>query len=91
MSFLEAASYGVPVVSTPVGGLVDVLEDGTNSMVFDFNDSKQLSEKLDTLRGDDSLRKDISLNLQELVDTTFSEEAVSQQLDTLYTNLQTGH
>lgn len=87
MSFLEAASYGVPVVSTPVGGLVDVLEDGKNSMVFNFNDSNQLSEKLDTLMGDENLRRDISLNLQELVDTTFSEEAVSIQLDTLYTNL----
>jgi glycosyltransferase involved in cell wall biosynthesis len=87
MSFLEAASYGVPVVSTPVGGLVDVLEDGTNSMVFEFNDSKQLSEKLDTLMGDEKLRKDISLNLQKLVETTFSEEAVSQQLDKFYESL----
>lgn len=87
MSFLEAASYGVPVVSTPVGGLVDVLEDGTNSMVFDFNDSKQLAEKLDTLMGDEILRKEISSNLQKLVDTTFSEEAVSQQLDKLYSSL----
>lgn len=87
MSFLEAASYGVPVVSTPVGGLVDVLEDGTNSMVFEFNDSKQLSEKLDTLMGDEKLRKDISLNLQKLVETTFSEEAVSQQLDRFYESL----
>lgn len=87
MSFLEAASYGVPVVSTPVGGLVDVLEDGTNAMVFDFNDSKLLSEKLDILMGDENLRKEISSNLQKLVDTTFSEEAVSQQLDKLYSSL----
>ena len=87
MSFLEAASYGVPVVSTPVGGLVDVLKNGINSMVFDFNDSKQLAEKFDTLMGDENLRKEISCSLQKLVDTTFSEEAVSFQLDTLYANL----
>ena len=87
MSFLEAASYGVPVVSTPVGGLVDVLQDGENSMVFDFNNSKQLAQKLDVLIENEELRKTISVKLQDLVDTTFSEEAVSLQLDKLYMSL----
>ena len=87
MSFLEAASYGVPVVSTPVGGLVDVLQDGENSMVFDFNNSKQLAQKLDVLIENEELRKTISMKLQDLVDTTFSEEAVSLQLDKLYMSL----
>lgn len=87
MSFLEAASYGVPVVSTPVGGLVDVLQDGGNSMVFDFNNSKQLAQKLDVLIENEELRRTISMKLQDLVDTTFSEEAVSLQLDKLYMSL----
>jgi glycosyltransferase involved in cell wall biosynthesis len=87
MSFLEAASFGVPVVSTPVGGLVDVLQDGENSMVFDFNNSKQLAQKLDVLIENEELRKTISVKLQDLVDTTFSEEAVSLQLDKLYMSL----
>lgn len=87
MSFLEAASYGVPVVSTPVGGLVDVLRDEENTMVFDFNNSKQLAQKLDVLIENEELRKNISMKLQDLVDTTFSEEAVSMQLDKLYMSL----
>ena len=87
MSFLEAASYGVPIVSTPVGGLVDVLKDEKNCMVFDFNNIVQLAEKLDALMENCELRKEISINLQKLVDTTFSEEAVSQQLDKLYDSL----
>ena len=88
MSFLEAASYGVPVVSTPVGGLVDVLEEGKNSMIFDFGNVEQLAAKLDHLMSDDRLRETISLNLQELVETTFSEEAVSKQLEELYESLK---
>ncbi|MBO5854675.1 MAG: glycosyltransferase family 4 protein [Bacteroidales bacterium] len=87
MSFLEAASYGVPVVCTPVGGLVDVLQDGENSMVFDFNNSKQLAQKLDVLIENEELRRTISMKLQDLVDTTFSGEAVSLQLDKLYMSL----
>lgn len=87
MSFLEAASYGVPVVSTPVGGLVDVLEEGKNSMVFDFGNVEQLAAKLDHLMTDDRLRETISLNLQELVETTFSEEAVCRELENLYSYL----
>lgn len=56
-------------------------------MVFDFNNSKQLAQKLDVLIENEELRRTISMKLQDLVDTTFSEEAVSLQLDKLYMSL----
>ncbi|HNH26297.1 MAG TPA: glycosyltransferase family 4 protein [Anaerolineales bacterium] len=43
---LEAMACGVPVIATPVGGALDVLEDGVNGFFVDVNDATQLAEKI---------------------------------------------
>ncbi|HND49813.1 MAG TPA: glycosyltransferase family 4 protein [Anaerolineales bacterium] len=43
---LEAMACGVPVIATPVGGVLDVLNDGVNGFLVDVNDAPQLAEKI---------------------------------------------
>ena len=43
---LEAMACGVPVIATPVGGVLDVLKDGENGYYVDIHDSNGLSEKI---------------------------------------------
>lgn len=87
MVVLEAWAYGVSVVTTPVGGLPDVLEDGKNACVFDFGDVDGLAMQLDKLMGDDRLRAEIALNAQEMVEKVFSPNVISEQIDELYKQL----
>ena len=56
MSFLEAGSYGIPIVSTPVGGLVDVINNEKNCMVFDYGNHKMLAQQICKLIENESLR-----------------------------------
>lgn len=87
MAFLEAASYGIPIVTTPVGGLVDVIEHKENCMAFDFDDIDALAEHINTLIESPTLYDNISRNLVSLTQERFSLRAVDSKIDALYRNI----
>lgn len=87
MGFLEAASFGIPIVTTPVGGLVDFIEDGKNCMIFNFDNDKELAEKIDLIIEDKDLYDNISNNLTDLTKKSFSLEAINKNLDFLYSKI----
>ena len=84
MTFLEAASHGVPIVTTPVGGIVDVIEDEQNCMIFNFDDHNKLAEQINKLIENDVLRKNISSNLIKLTEEKFSYSSVQKELERIY-------
>ena len=87
MVVLEAWAHCTPVVTTMVGGLPDILEDGKNALVFDYNDVKQLAEKLEILMGNERLRSYIGENGCMIVEKKFSLKVVNEQLADLYSSL----
>lgn len=88
MVVLEAWTYGIPVVSTPVGGLPDVIVENKNCCTFDFGDSDGLADKLELLINDEDLRKEMSQYEREFVVRTFSLNSVNRDIETLYKNIQ---
>ena len=87
MAVLDAWSYGIPVISTPVGGLPDVLLDGENVLFFQPGDIDGLSDKLKCLLTDDSLRLRLSDASLCLANGEFSVSYVNEQMVDLYGNL----
>ena len=87
MTFLEAASFGVPIVTTPVGGLKDVIKNESNCMVFDFNNHTMLAEQIVKLIENPTLRKDISKELKLLIKNKFSMNIVNKDITSLYRNI----
>ncbi|HRZ30048.1 MAG TPA: glycosyltransferase family 4 protein [Candidatus Paceibacterota bacterium] len=45
-SFLEAMAFGLPVLGTPVGGIVDFLKEGETGWLIPPNDPQTLAEKI---------------------------------------------
>lgn len=56
-SVLEAMAFGLPVVTRPVGGLVDFFEDGKMGYLVESLDATDFAEKvLDLIEGIDKAR-----------------------------------
>ena len=65
MGILEAMSSGVAIVTTPVGGVPDVLTHEVNALLFEPGDIDSLGEQLVRLLTDDELRSRLSARALE--------------------------
>lgn len=84
MVILEAWAYGICVVTTPVGGLPDVLEEGKNALVFGFGDWEALADKLTFLIEQNEKRRELYDNSRRFVYGKFSLASINQDLDRIY-------
>jgi glycosyltransferase involved in cell wall biosynthesis len=73
-ALLEAMACGKAVLATPVGGALDVIEDGKNGMLVNVNDANDLAEKI--LELFDRPEKCIALgrNAREIILNRFTPE-----------------
>jgi glycosyltransferase involved in cell wall biosynthesis len=56
-SVVEALAVGTPVISTSVGGVAEVVEDGVNGLLVPAGDVERLAEAIERLTGDPELRE----------------------------------
>ena len=87
MAVLDAWAYGIPVVTTPVGGIPDIVKDGVNGLLFTPGDVDVLANHLNRLIENGDLRAKLSQESSLLVSSTFSIECIANQLSDLYANL----
>jgi glycosyltransferase involved in cell wall biosynthesis len=64
---IEAMAAGLPVLSTNVGGISELVEDGFNGYLVDINSEEEFVTKLNRLIKDDTLRGEFSINSLEKV------------------------
>jgi glycosyltransferase involved in cell wall biosynthesis len=87
MSILDAWAYGLPVITTPVGGLPDVLEDGENGLVFEPGDIDSLASKIERLISDETLRSRLSEASLNLKNNQFNINNISDRLHDIYSQM----
>lgn len=84
MVVLEAWAHNISVVSTPVGGLPDVMEDGKNLLTFGYGDWEVLADNLERLINDDVLRSRLQLEGYKLVKQVFDVSAINEHWIQIY-------
>lgn len=87
MSVLEAISYGVPVISTPVGCLPEILKDQHSTLFFDFGNSNELADCMRRIIIDHDLRERLSNEGYNISKNYFSIDNVTKKLEYIYNNL----
>lgn len=84
MAVLDAWAYGIPVITTPVGGLPEIIKHKENAMVFNAGDINELSRNIEDLITQVDLRRKISDESLLLSQRTFSVEKTCSDLDIFY-------
>ena len=71
-SLIEAMSAELPVISSNVGAVGDIIEDGINGFIFDSKNINQLVEKIETLISDSDLRMIMAINARKKITKKFT-------------------
>lgn len=88
ISILEAESYSLPIISTKVGGIPEIVNDGENGFLFEPGDKQAMYDAIVKLMQDKDLATEMG---QESVHFTCKHlpDYVESQLTTLYNELLT--
>ena len=87
MAVLDAWAYGLPVISTPVGGVPDVAVDGENMLLFNPGDVEILAKKLEMVISDEGLREKLAAASSKLAAEKFSLKSVTEEVGEIYDHL----
>jgi glycosyltransferase involved in cell wall biosynthesis len=74
---VEAMACGIPVISTPVGVMAELLEDGVNGLSFRW-DAAELADRIRLLLADDVLRARIAEQGRQTVQRFRADEVIAQ-------------
>lgn len=80
MPIVEAMACGVPVVATRGGGIPELIEHGRTGLLVDRGDAAGLTEALNTLLADDSLRRRMGQAGRERVMELFTWDRIAADL-----------
>lgn len=87
MAMLEAMSYGLAVVCTPVGGIPDVIADGQNGLLVKCGDVPGIAAAVSRLFGDPQFRHHLGRNARYTVEETCSVACAWERLSAIYERL----
>jgi L-malate glycosyltransferase len=78
ISVLEAGAFGLPIVSTDIGGMTYLLKDGINAILTKTNGVNEMTRAIKRLLEDTSLVQQLSKNGRELAEKSSWEKIFPQ-------------
>lgn len=88
ISILEAIGHGVPVITTAVGGITDLITDGFNGILVQPGNIGQIADAITRLANNPDERKRMSENALRH-SANFYHEKIADQLQHIYQSLLT--
>lgn len=88
MAILEAMAYGLPVVSTAVGGIPEVITDDVTGFLVEPGDIAAITNKIVSLIQNPTLQERISTEAQQYVKDKFEINTILHKLYEIYDSLE---
>lgn len=90
MGILEAMAQGLPIVSTPIGGIPEAVGEGREGFLVQPGDIETLARTLERLVSDRDLRRKTGAAARARVSSTFSVDQILPQVERIYGELGVG-
>jgi len=82
--FFEAMAADVPIIGTPVGGIVDFLENGETGLFCQPRQPKDIAEKIEILIKNKELRNKLIKNAKQIVEEIYNWDIISKRMIKIY-------
>lgn len=79
-SFIEAMAAGLPVIATPVGGIVDFLKDGETGLFCEVKNPKSIAEQVIKLINNPELKNKLIENAGRMVREKYEWDLVAKDM-----------
>ncbi|MDO8443248.1 MAG: glycosyltransferase family 4 protein [bacterium] len=90
-SFLEAMAAGIPVIGTPVGGIVDFLSNGHTGLLATPEDPDNLAEKINYILSHQDIKNNVIKNGLALVEKHYSWDIVAEKMKRIFILINTNN
>jgi glycosyltransferase involved in cell wall biosynthesis len=87
MSILEAMSYGLPIISTNIAGIPELVTEGSNGYLVTPGDVKSLANRLKKLILNKKLRETMGKHSINIIKTKYEKSLIEQKIINLYGGL----
>ena len=88
VTVLEAMATGVPIITTPVGALGDIIVDGYNGLLIPAGDPDALFRALEKLYADVKLRRQLAFAAHKTLISDFTVDNTRKTLEDVYVGLR---
>jgi glycosyltransferase involved in cell wall biosynthesis len=83
-ALVEAMAMELPVVSTPIGAIPEIVDDGINGLLIPPNDDNALADAIEMLVRDSDLRRRIGIAARKKIENRFDIDKNMARYAALY-------
>lgn len=86
-SILETMEIGKPIIGSRIGGIPELIEDGENGFLYQYDNVSELTEKMTYLFNDDKLTQLQGEKSRKIYEENYSEKIYYDEIMKVYTKL----
>ena len=84
VAILEAMSYGIPVISTNVGSIEEVVKDNETGFIVNPGNIYEIVDSINKLVINEKMWEEKSIKSRQLIDRDFNDEQYFYKMEKLY-------